>query len=597
MRSHTSWLLTLPTLLAIGCARTPAPDADPSNGPLISVTTKYPGASTHTVVDTVAAPIEEQVNGVEGLTAMESKSYNDGTYTLTVRFKPKTDMDVARVLVQNRVSLALPALPQVVQREGVSVRKGNFDRFPQIWIAVFSPDGRYDVASLQHVANVELKERLGRVAGVAEVRGVGSSEFSLRVILDKNKLTAFDLTAKDVISAVEQQNMDVRASEPQSPDAGKGFRLTIHGPGRLIDADDFKKIIIKAGPGSALIRVSDVATVELQRIEGGFAHLDGKPVALISLQLLTDQSVIDAVRKALADAPKLPQGLDWVIPAVLSEGQYSVVQLFLPEAISRKRTNEVVVQAEKAILKLPGIDHCLAFGERETNVATLLVKFSQKNTATPTEVRKAVAKQIPGARVRLSDLASGAPFPVRIALADTGNHGEKKLGEWAELVVRRLADDGIAIDPGVFPGRGVPHLDVQIDRTKLKALGVSESDVTDVLKEFSGKENASEFLELGRRWQVIIPSGENRMTADDLKKLLVRDDKGKMVPIRSFTAVKEVNVANVLRVDRHPAMKITAVAPPGKTLDEVTARCVKIAEDMKPGQDYRVINLTRNGTD
>ncbi len=406
--------------------------------------------------------------------------------------------------------------PQIVQREGISVRKGNFNRFPPIWIAVYSPDGRYDVAYLQHFANVELKDLLGRIEGVAEVRNVGYSDFSLRAILDPDKLAARDLTAKEVIKAIEQQNLEVRASEPKPPAAGNGFRLTINTSGRLIDADDFKKVIIKAGLDSAVIRVSDVATVELQTKEDGFAHWDGRPVALLSLQVLTDKSVIDAVSKAGPSTAKLPKGLNLAIPAYLLEGQYAVVEILLPEAASRKRMLEVVTQAEKAILR-PGIDHCLAFGERETNVATVIVKFSDKNAASPTDVRKELTKRIPEARVRISNLADGVPFPVRIALTDRGNHGEKKLRDWAEAVVKRLGDEGITIDPAVFPGRGVPHLYLQIDRTKLKTLGVSASDVADVLKAFTDEENVSEFATFARQLQVIIPAGANRSTADDLK--------------------------------------------------------------------------------
>src|SRR5438105_13616170 len=223
------------------------PDVTP---PCVQVTAFYPGANATTVRDTVAAPIEEQVSGVEGMMYMSSRCTNDGTYTLTVTFKLGTDADMAQVLVQNRVSLALPVIPPLVQNEGISVKKMSPNTL--MIVNLVSPDGRYDNLFLSNYATIYIKDELGRLPGVAGITYLGQRDYSLRAWLDPAKLAALNLSAMDVVTAISQQNLQVAAGQigQQPVPRGQQFQLTINALGRLTDPEQFGDIILKAGPGN-----------------------------------------------------------------------------------------------------------------------------------------------------------------------------------------------------------------------------------------------------------------------------------------------------------------------------------------------------------
>src|ERR1700689_3151070 len=219
------------------------PDVPP---PTVQVTALYPGANAQTVRDTVAAPIEEQVSGVEGMMYMSSQSTNDGAYNLLVTFRPGTNSDMAQVLVQNRVSLALPVIPLLVQTEGISVKK----TMPTTMMIVnlVSPDHRYDATFLSNYATIYLKDELGRVPGVADMTYFGKRDYSIRAWLDPNKLATLNLTAMDVVTAIAQQNLQVAAGQigqPPNPSRAQQFQLTINTLGRITDPDQFADIIVK----------------------------------------------------------------------------------------------------------------------------------------------------------------------------------------------------------------------------------------------------------------------------------------------------------------------------------------------------------------
>jgi multidrug efflux pump len=215
--------------------------------PTVLVTAFYPGANSLTVRDTVAAPIEEQVSGVEGMMYMSSQCTNDGTYTLTVTFKPGTDADMAQVLVQNRVSLALPVIPPLVQNEGISVKKQSPNTL--MIVNLISPDGRYDDIFLSNYATIYVKDELGRLPGVAGITYLGQRDYSLRAWLDPDKLAALGLGPMDVVTAISQQNVQVAAGQigQQPVPRGQQFQLTINTLGRLNDPEQFKEVIVKAG--------------------------------------------------------------------------------------------------------------------------------------------------------------------------------------------------------------------------------------------------------------------------------------------------------------------------------------------------------------
>src|SRR6266481_1636743 len=218
--------------------------------PTVQVTAFYPGANANTVRDVIAAPIEEQVSGVEGMLYMSSTSANDGAYTLTVTFKLGMDSNMAQVLVQNRVSLALPVIPPLVQTEGINVRKMSPSTL--MIVNLISPDERYDSLFLSNYATIYVKDELGRLPGVAGLTYLGQRDYSLRAWLDPDKLAALNLSPMDVVTAIAQQNLQVAAGQIGQPPAPKGqqFQLTINTLGRLTSPEEFGDIILKAVQGN-----------------------------------------------------------------------------------------------------------------------------------------------------------------------------------------------------------------------------------------------------------------------------------------------------------------------------------------------------------
>jgi multidrug efflux pump subunit AcrB len=317
--------------------------------PTVQVTALYPGANANTVRDVVAAPIEEQVNGVEGMLYMTSTSTNDGAYNLTVTFKLGMDSDMAQVLVQNRVSLALPVIPILVQNEGISVKKMSPNT---LMIVNLVSDGRYDSLFLSNYATIYLRDELARLPGVADITYLGQRNYSMRVWLYPEKMAALDLSAMDIVNAIAQQNLQVAAGQIGQEPAplGQQYQLTINTLGRLTDPEQFGNIIVKAAQGNPLVqpqptspspetspdaistgsangpappsvgvvRIRDVGKVELgaQQYEQT-AMLDGKPSVALSVYQLPGFNALDTASGVYAKMRELktrfPDGLDYRI--------------------------------------------------------------------------------------------------------------------------------------------------------------------------------------------------------------------------------------------------------------------------------------------
>jgi len=286
--------------------------------PTVQVSCVYPGASAQVVADTVAAPIEQQVNGVENMLYMSSQCTNDGAYNLTVTFKLGTDLDMAQVLVQNRVSMALPTLPDVVKQTGVTTKKKS----PNIMLVVnlFSPDGRYDQLYLSNYATIQVKDELARLEGVGDVTFLGQQDYSMRVWLDPEKLASRNLTSGDVVGALREQNVQVAAGQIGQPPAPRGqdFQYTMTTLGRLTDPEQFADIIIKTGTAGEVARLRDIAWIELgAKNQDQTCTLDGKPsVGLAVFQLPGSNAVATAaaVREKMEELKeRFPAGLDYAI--------------------------------------------------------------------------------------------------------------------------------------------------------------------------------------------------------------------------------------------------------------------------------------------
>src|SRR5262245_59591965 len=286
--------------------------------PTIEVSTSYPGANAEVVSNTVAAPIEQQVNGVEGMMYMSSQCTNDGTYNLTVTFKHGVDLNIAQVLVQNRVALAQPILPELVRRNGVTVKKKSTSTL--MIINLSSPDGSRNDLYLSNYATIQLKDELSRLAGVGDITYLGRRDYSMRVWLDPEKLASRNLTAGDVVRAIEQQNTQVAAGQVGQPPvpSGQVFQLTMSTMGRLQDVEQFGEIILKNDPSGRLVRLRDVAQVQLGATRSDHpGPLPARPpVALTAYQLPGSNAleVAKPVRNKMAELRgRFPAGLDYAI--------------------------------------------------------------------------------------------------------------------------------------------------------------------------------------------------------------------------------------------------------------------------------------------
>jgi hydrophobic/amphiphilic exporter-1 (mainly G- bacteria), HAE1 family len=289
--------------------------------PTIQVTTTYPGASAKTLVDTVALPIEQQVNGVEGMIYMQSTSADDGTYTLVVSFAIGTDPDKAQILVQNQVASALSSLPQQVQAQGVTTAKKSTSILE--FVALVSPDSRFDDLFLSNYAVINVENELARLKGVGAVSILGAGQYAMRIWMDPDLLQARALTPQDVINAIQQQSQEVAAGQVGAPPAPKGqdFQYTLDLKGRLDDATEFENLVVKVGSanGGQITRIRDIGRVELgaQTYSQSF-KLDGRPAAGISISLLPDANAIavaDEVKAKMEELAKsFPAGLTYVTP-------------------------------------------------------------------------------------------------------------------------------------------------------------------------------------------------------------------------------------------------------------------------------------------
>jgi hydrophobe/amphiphile efflux-1 (HAE1) family protein len=286
--------------------------------PSVQIRATYPGANATVLAETVATPIEQEVNGVEDMLYMTSQSTNDGVMQLTVTFKPGTNLDKSQVLVQNRVALAEPRLPEEVRRQGISVRKRSPDL--SLVVNLISPNGRYDSMYLSNYALLQIRDTLARLPGVGDIVLFGSREYSMRVWLDPEKVAARNMTASDVVQAIREQNIQVAAGvvgQPPTP-GGADFQFTVTTMGRLSDESQFADIIVKTGADGRIVRLKDVARIELgSRDYTSVLRLDGQPTVGLAIFQLPGSNAL-ATKEAVVDAmetlkQRFPEGLDYLL--------------------------------------------------------------------------------------------------------------------------------------------------------------------------------------------------------------------------------------------------------------------------------------------
>ncbi|HMF10786.1 MAG TPA: efflux RND transporter permease subunit, partial [Gemmataceae bacterium] len=277
--------------------------------PTVQVTCTYPGASAQDVADAVAAPIEQQVNGVENMMYMSSQCANDGSYNLTVTFHQGVDINMAQVLVQNRVNLAVPQLPEVIRQTGVITRKRSPDIL--MGMALNSPNGRYNQLYLSNFALMQIKDELARVQGVGDVFLFGQRDYSMRIWVDPAKLASRRMTAGDVVKAIREQNAQVAAGYVgQQPSRGdQDFQITLSTLGRLQEVEQFENIVLKVGPLGRVTRLKDVAHVELgAKNEDVSVRFDGHDTVFLAIFQMPDANALDVRQRVMDKMAELKQG-------------------------------------------------------------------------------------------------------------------------------------------------------------------------------------------------------------------------------------------------------------------------------------------------
>ena len=287
--------------------------------PTVTISATYPGANAETIAQTVATPIEEQVNGVENMLYMSSQSTNTGTVTITVTFRVGTNLDVAQVQVQNRVAIAQPQLPQEVQQLGITIKKASPDI--TLAVAVFSPDESHDTLFMSNYTTLQIRDQIARLPGVGDITIFGVRDYAMRLWLDPDKLASRNMTAGDVVNAVREQNVQVAAGAIGAPPVPLGvapFQYTLNAQGRLTEPNQFAEIIVKVGADGRTTRLGDIGHVQLGAADYSTSNVyNGHPAVGLAVFQLPGSNAIQTANAIYAEMKSsksgFPPGMDYAV--------------------------------------------------------------------------------------------------------------------------------------------------------------------------------------------------------------------------------------------------------------------------------------------
>jgi RND family efflux transporter MFP subunit len=587
-------LLLLTGGLFLGTAREPLSaisDKPAASGPrlvpgkapqVIVVEATYPGASAPVLADAVAGPIEQEVNGVDDLLQLSSRCTNDGEYTLLLRFKPNVDLNLTQVLVQNRVNVALPVLPEAVKHHGITVKKQSPG--VRLFVTLHSPKGYYDTLYLANYATIYLKDELARVPGVSDVTLYGTGDYGVRIWLDPDKLAAHRLTPVDALRTLREQKA--------LRDAG--------------GLDRFADSVLKTGPSGTPVRLRDVASVEFGvGTSRGWARFDTRPVVALGISPTTQASPREfsaAVRDRLERLKKaFPDGLDYTLALDLASGPGAknpktsrclLVEPILPPLASEERVLAIVDRYAAILSRAKGVGHVLSLSKNPFNrfparpclVAILAPDTREADWAPLTRTLRTRLEEVKGAVPRLRELSGPdglrpAGYPVDLAVRGPEREAVK---EFAEKLLERLAQSKRLTDLAAN-SRDVPQIFVDIDRRKLALQRVSMQDLHDVLRVAFGSADAGDFARFGKSWKLQVQlAPSDRGLIAGAKRLKVRNGDGEMVPLTSLVTFRETEgPESIDRLDFRPAIQISANPAAKVSLAQARWLCETLTEEVR----------------
>jgi len=571
------------SMLAIVALVAVVPSCSSTPGPVVSVTADYPGADARVVADTVAAPIEQQVNGVEKAVWLRSRSTSDGHYTLQVQFRKGTDPHLAMQLVQSRVNLALPILPDILHKQGVTTR---LETPLALVLVLHCVDRSRDPQYLADYARLNLLPKLSQMSCAGQVELVGAEKSSLHVRVDLEKLRSLDLTASDVAVALKEELAELATADKQP------------------DPKAIGRIVVKKHPGGA-IYVSDVASLQVgPGKQQSFAYLNGEAAVAFLIHAAADTTPAGfekEFRKQLSPLQsELPQGLT-LDPTFVSQNHSQVLlAVTFPDGASLERASESLRRFEPQLRQIPGVKGSLILSENRLvpfkGGPCILLPIEAPSARDTIRVKEAIRRladaELRDAAVRIGDLppADGEACPIEMAVIGPE---DQPLREFADAVVAKCQKNRELTEVSAERSQ-MPSLSLDIDRNRCRSAGVGVSDVLATIQLSDDEMELGNSPMFGQHLSVELETGrEARWASDNLAQVKVRAADGTMVALNQLVTVRDTLApACIDRYDMYPILPLYVTPAAGASTAAAWSKCKAAAADARTelglSNDYRL---------
>lgn len=585
-------------MMVAGFASAQSPPAEVTPPPVIVVEATHPRTDASIVVDRVAKPIERQIDGLDGVARLVSRSGDDGSYSLRVFFKPGIDAERAKRAVHDRLALAVPMLPESVRSRGVTLAVKSPIRHA---VFLMPKEGRHDSATIALAASKQLRGELARIPGVDAITVLGSAERSARIWLDPDRLRALKLSAIDVVKSLEKH-----ATAQGGPKAGNTLE-------RLRAAGGFEQLVLKTLDSGEVIRLQDVARVELGAHFQEHAHINGQPCVAFFLATgwaddpkKQSREIADHVARIGAN---LPEGLTltspWTISGRGAPGESALIDVATPTGASARNSQAELMRCERLFRQANGVATVIALTanpfDLDPQQSCLLLYARSNSPALPfrdlvRRVRAGLADES-DVTLRLRERWSPSGFedfayPISLAISGSDVSVAREL---AQKLVQRLRQEPGLTDIAVN-GNSVLHTrpDAEIDRTKAAALGLSLQEIADTVELCTG----SLAVKGADRWFVgFPPENQPREAANVLRQTFLRAGRGEMIPLGIVVSLRQIAAPIAIeRLDTKPMVRVTGGMTVAGKPAAARALCEQAWEKLlkEPGQPavYRLTWLS-----